>query len=154
MTPRDKPTPQPAGLSLAPLDQAVIESIRDGVVVFDPQGRVVYANEHARRAAGIDGEAAAHEANGLRARLLSLGGHASALRSGTAQLGEVVFLPGPEQPHTLADRERQAIVDTLRDSSGRLAETARRLGISRTTLWRRLKAYGLHPNGRARSSTR
>jgi len=31
----------------------------------------------------------------------------------------------------------------LEATSGRLAEAARRLGISRTTLWRRLKSYGL-----------
>jgi transcriptional regulator of acetoin/glycerol metabolism len=49
---------------------------------------------------------------------------------------------------TLAERERQAILDTLEGTSGKLAETARRLGISRTTLWRRLRAYGIdrHPS--------
>src|SRR2546425_1202495 len=46
-----------------------------------------------------------------------------------------------------AGRERQAILDTLEVTHGKLAETARRLGISRTTLWRRLRAYGLRPNG-------
>ena len=77
------------------------------------------------------------------------------LRSGATSLGEVVFLPRAEQPRTLAERERQAIVDTLQRTSGRLAETARRLGISRTTLWRRLKAYGLRPsNGRPRPASR
>src|SRR5256884_1759115 len=39
------------------------------------------------------------------------------------------------------------IFDTLEVTHGKLAETARRLGISRTTLWRRLRAYGLRPNG-------
>jgi transcriptional regulator of acetoin/glycerol metabolism len=79
-----------------------------------------------------------------------VGGRVAPLRAGTASLGEVVFLPpGADQPRTLADRERQAIVDTLQGTHGRLAETARRLGISRTTLWRRLRAYGLRPgNGK------
>jgi len=80
---------------------------------------------------------------------LALGGRLSPLRASGINLGEVVFLSGAEQPRTLADRERQAIVDTLQGTRGKLAETARRLGISRTTLWRRLKAYGLRPsNGR------
>ena len=34
-------------------------------------------------------------------------------------------------------------LDTLEATQGKLAETARRLGISRTTLWRRLREYGL-----------
>ena len=57
-------------------------------------------------------------------------------------LGEAAILP-QAGASTLAERERQAIADTLQDTSGKLAETARRLGISRTTLWRRLKSYGM-----------
>src|SRR5213594_4070889 len=71
------------------------------------------------------------------------------LKQGSLELGEVVFLPGGGESPTLADRERQAILDTLEVTHGKLAETARRLGISRTTLWRRLRAYGLRPNGHA-----
>ena len=52
-----------------------------------------------------------------------------------------------ETPRGARERERQAILDTLQVTHGKLAETARRLGISRTTLWRRLRAYGLRPNG-------
>src|SRR5207244_9816090 len=87
-----------------------------------------------------------YRAEALRPRLLALGGRVAPLRSGTANLGEAVFLSRTDQPRTLAERERQAIVDTLQGTSGKLAETARRLGISRTTLWRRLKAYGLRPH--------
>jgi transcriptional regulator of acetoin/glycerol metabolism len=153
MTPREKTAALPPLVPFAPLGQAVIESLSDGVVVFDAYGRLVYANETARRMAGIEGDA--ERADALRPRLLSLGGRAAPLRSGAAQLGEAVFLPADEEPRTLADRERQAIIDTLKGTSGRLAETARRLGISRTTLWRRLKAYGLRPgNGQGGSSGR
>lgn len=153
MTPKDKTSPLPPTASLAPLGQAVVESFGHGVVVFDAYGRVVYANGLARKAAGVDGDWATQRAETLRPRLLALGGRVSPLRAGTVNLGEVVFLPGGEQPRTLADRERQAIVDTLQGTRGRLAETARRLGISRTTLWRRLKAYGLRPgNGRSGQS--
>ena len=152
MTPREKTSPLPPPASLAPLGQAVIESFGDGVVVFDAHGRVVYANGLARRMAGIDGDMGAQRVEALRPRLLALGGRVSPLRAGGVSLGEVVFLPGADQPRTLADRERQAIVDTLQGTRGKLAETARRLGISRTTLWRRLKAYGLRPgNGRSGS---
>ena len=150
MTPREKTSPLQPPASLSPLGQAVMESFGNGVVVFDPYGHLVYANGLARRMAGIDGDPGAQRADGLRPRLLALGGRASPLRGGGANLGEVIFLPGGDQLRTLADRERQAIVDTLQGTKGKLAETARRLGISRTTLWRRLKAYGLRPgNGRS-----
>jgi len=153
MTPREKAAPLPPLLSLPPLSQAVLESFGNGLVVFDPHGRVVFANGHARRMAGIDGDSGAQRGDALRPRLLALGGRVSLLRVNGANLGEAVFLPGSEQPRTLAERERQAIVDTLQGARGRLAETARRLGISRTTLWRRLKAYGLRSgNGRPGSS--
>ena len=65
-------------------------------------------------------------------------------------VGEAVYLPVESGPKSLADQERQAIVDTLDKTGWRLAESARLLGISRTTLWRRLKAYGLHRDGRGR----
>src|ERR671924_6354 len=50
----------------------------------------------------------------------------------------------------LLDGFSEAIVKTLDAHSWKLAETARYLGISRTTLWRRLKAYGLHRDGRSK----
>jgi DNA-binding NtrC family response regulator len=127
----------------------VMESFSEGVAVFDASGRLVYVNESARRMVGIEGDLANQRVETLRAHLLAQGGRAAPLRSGSTTLGEAIFLPLTDQPKTLAERERQAIVDTLQGTSGRLAETARRLGISRTTLWRRLKAYGLRPaNGR------
>ncbi|MEX2156613.1 MAG: helix-turn-helix domain-containing protein [Gemmatimonadales bacterium] len=121
--------------AFSPLVRAVIDSVSEGIVVFDPQGRLLYANATARRV--IDGQ------NGdVRHRLQSLGARFAPLKNGTQSLGEAAILPATG-PLTLADRERQAIVETLQDTSGKLAETARRLGISRTTLWRRLKSYGL-----------
>jgi transcriptional regulator of acetoin/glycerol metabolism len=133
----DKPA-APTGTvpaAFSPLARAVIDSVSEGVVIFDQQGRVLYANAAARRA--IDGQ------NGdVRNRLQSLGARFSALKNGIQSLGEAAILP-QSGPLTLAERERQAITDTLQDTSGKLAETARRLGISRTTLWRRLKSYGM-----------
>jgi transcriptional regulator of acetoin/glycerol metabolism len=128
----DKLAAAAAPPAFSPLARAVIDSVGEGIVVFDSQGRVLFANSAARRV--IDGQ------NGdVRNRLQSLGARFAALKSGVQPLGEAAILAS----QTLADRERQAIIETLQDTSGKLAETARRLGISRTTLWRRLKAYGL-----------
>ncbi len=149
MSPKDRSTPLPPPFTFAPLGQAVLESFEEGIVVFDCYGRVLYANQLARRAVGL-GDVAAARAATLRPRLLALGGRAMPLRVGTSELGEAVFLPGDGRPRTLAEQERQAILDALERTSGRLAEAARRLGISRTTLWRRLKAYGLDRDGRSR----
>ena len=44
---------------------------------------------------------------------------------------------------TLSDLERQSIVDSLARHQGNLAETARALGIGRTTLWRKMREYGI-----------
>jgi len=133
----DKPV-APVGTAPAafsPLARAVIDSVNEGVVIFDQQGRVLYANAAARRT--IDGQ------NGdVRNRLQHLGARFAPLKNGAQSLGEAAILP-LSGASTLAERERQAITDTLQDTSGKLAETARRLGISRTTLWRRLKSYGM-----------
>jgi transcriptional regulator of acetoin/glycerol metabolism len=120
--------------------RAVIDSITEGVVVFDPQGRVLYANAPARRT--IDGQNGGVGANEVRAKLQTMGARFTPLKNGPQSLGEAAILPSAAAL-TLAERERQAITDTLQDTSGKLAETARRLGISRTTLWRRLKSYGM-----------
>jgi transcriptional regulator of acetoin/glycerol metabolism len=69
---------------------------------------------------------------------------------GNLEVGEAMFIPGTAGPATLAEREREAIVKMLDANSWKLAETAKNLGISRTTLWRRLKAYGLHRDGRTK----
>ncbi|HXF96370.1 MAG TPA: helix-turn-helix domain-containing protein [Gemmatimonadales bacterium] len=119
-----------------------MDALPAGVVVFDPAGRVVYANAPARGALGPLGD------DDLRARLVALGARPTPLRAGPEPLGEAVFLPAANGSATLAERERQAIVETLEATRWRLAEAARRLGISRTTLWRRLKAYGLSREGR------
>jgi transcriptional regulator of acetoin/glycerol metabolism len=132
----DKPAAAPTAPAAFPaLARAVIDTVGEGIVVFDSLGHVLYANPPARRV--IDGQ------NGdVRDRLLTLGARFAALRNGTQPLGEAAII-GSNASQTLADRERHAILETLQETSGKLAETARRLGISRTTLWRRLKAYGL-----------
>ncbi|HEY6238639.1 MAG TPA: helix-turn-helix domain-containing protein [Thermoplasmata archaeon] len=120
------------------LGRAVLESLDQGIAVFDAGGRLVYANPAARRVL------ADSNGNGPDARraLLDSQGHAVALHDGPTPIGEAVFVAGNGQAGTLAQREREAILEALAATGGRLAEAARKLGISRTTLWRRLRVYG------------
>ena len=132
----------------SPLAKALLDGFSEGVVVFDAEGRLLYANHPARLA--MDGLDLSEAATDLQPRLAAMGGRLRPLRVGGMELGEAMFIPGIEGPTTLAAREKEAIVKTLDAHNWKLAETARHLGISRTTLWRRLKAYGLHRDGRSK----
>jgi two-component system response regulator HydG len=61
-----------------------------------------------------------------------------AIPSGTADKAAGSFDVTP-----LADLERQAILDTLRQLNGDKLTAARLLGIGKTTLYRKLKEYGI-----------
>ncbi|HEV8358251.1 MAG TPA: helix-turn-helix domain-containing protein [Gemmatimonadales bacterium] len=143
MTP-DNPTPLPSVFS--PLAKALLDAFSEGVIVFDPHGKVVYANQQARDLK-LD---LSRPASDLMPALAEMGGRLQPLRVAHLDLGEAMFIQGSAGPTTLADREREAIVKSLDEHGWRLAETARSLGISRTTLWRRLRAYGLHRDGRSK----
>ena len=143
----DSPTPMPSVFS--PLAKSLLDSFGEGVIVFDAQGRVIYLNQPAKDALGEQFDLAS-PARELMPLLAQLGGRLKPLRVGNLELGEAMFLPSVEGPTTLAEREKEAIVRSLDAHGWRLAETARGLGISRTTLWRRLRAYGLHRDGRSR----
>ncbi len=132
----------------SPLAKALLDGFSEGVVVFDAEGKVLYANQQARSTLSEDD--LQDSAKDLMPRLASIGGRLRPLRVGSLDIGEAMFLPGTEGSTTLAAREKEAIVRTLDAHNWRLAETARELGISRTTLWRRLKAYGLHRDGRSK----
>lgn len=132
----------------SPLAKALLDGFSEGVVVFDNDGKMLYANQQAR-AALTDLDVAEGNTD-LMPRLAAVGGRLRPLRVGSLEVGEAMFIPGIDGATTLAEREKDAIVRTLDQHSWKLAETAKELGISRTTLWRRLKAYGLHRDGRTK----
>ena len=140
----------------SPLAKALLDGFSEGVVVFDSEGRLLYANQPARMA--MEGLDLPETATDLQPRLAAMGGRLRPLRlsAGCARTSPRCTTPCwpiplvPSTPTTLAAREKEAIVKTLDAHNWKLAETARHLGISRTTLWRRLKAYGLHRDGRSK----
>jgi DNA-binding NtrC family response regulator len=48
-------------------------------------------------------------------------------------------------PHTLKDQERQAILSALQESEGNIVHTAELLGIHPSTLYRKMKRFGIDP---------
>jgi len=118
-----------------------LDAVSDAVLVCDRQGAVLLANRPARElfVAGVPGS----RAEVLRHPL------GSAAREQQLPSGAVVVIPRTRAPLSLAERERQAIEQALSESGWQLAVAARRLGISRTTLWRRLKQYGMQRPGPA-----
>lgn len=140
------PTPPSMPSVFSPLAKSLLDAFSEGVVVFDAQGKVLYANQNAREL-GLDLSQTSRE---LMPQLAEFGGWLKPLKVGTIDLGEAMFLPGNAGPKTLAAREKEAIVRSLDANAWKLAETAQSLGISRTTLWRRLRAYGLHRDGRSK----
>jgi DNA-binding NtrC family response regulator len=63
--------------------------------------------------------------------------------------GGVALGPAPslEQEHTLAEAERSHIIRTLERCGWNHSRAAETLGIGRTTLWRKLKEYGIASKG-------
>ena len=74
-------------------------------------------------------------------RLLPL--RASATRAPEAPPRAADSLADPRDGWSLADVEREHILRVLRVHAGNSTAAARQLGISRTTLWRKLRTYGI-----------
>src|SRR5260370_42147586 len=73
-----------------------MESIEQGIVVFDSFGRLVYANRSARRLVeGMD-ELATARPEVLRRRLSTLGARSKRLQIGGSLRGAAVILPASE----------------------------------------------------------
>ena len=111
-----------------------LDAVSDGVLLCDRQGLVLHANRPARE---MFGTTPTSRAEILRHPL------GSTAREQQLNNAAVMVIPRFRATLSLAERERQAIEQALTESGWQLAVAARRLGISRTTLWRRLKQYGL-----------
>ena len=128
------------GVSREPGLQSIVRALLDcrdeEIAIFGTRGETLHVN---RAAEALLPRTQTPEAARLRADLLGRGGRAVLLQADARLLGEMIIVPQPPG-RTLAEQERQAIRETLEQTRGRLAVAARRLGISRTTLWRRLKS--------------
>jgi transcriptional regulator with AAA-type ATPase domain len=139
---------------LSPLARSVLDVVSEPTLVFDSGGRLLYANHAAR--ATLHGTAdlnnGGSSAPQLLPQLAPLGPSVRPVWVGDHKVGEVVVLSGEGGSDTLAERERRAILSTLDATGWKFATAARLLGISRTTLWRRLRRYGLRRDARSRWS--
>jgi transcriptional regulator of acetoin/glycerol metabolism len=61
-------------------------------------------------------------------------------------------VPPPPTTSSLADAERDTLLNTIRANHGNLCHTAQQLGISRNSLYRKLKRHGIGKTFNARSS--
>jgi len=122
-----------------PIVRAVLDARDEAAVIFGAHGDVLYVNQAAQATLPPATITRSIDSGLVRAVLDARGGDVVPLHADAQVLGEMIVVPHPNGG-TLAERERDAIHETLRQTDGRLALAARRLGISRTTLWRRLRA--------------
>ena len=79
----------------------------------------------------------------MRAQLAELEGKLKAHMNGVAhEYGEDDSRTAP-MARALGNHERQLVMDAVSRNPGHLDQAARDLGISRTTLWRRMRKYGI-----------
>ena len=124
---------------LPPIVRAVLDARDEAAVIFGARGDVLYVNQAAQATLPPATITPSVDSRLVRAVLDARGGDVVPLHADAHVVGEMIVVPHPNG-RTLAERERDAIHETLRQTDGRLALAARRLGISRTTLWRRLRA--------------
>ena len=127
------------GERLPPIVRAVLDARDEAAAIFGAHGELLYLNRAAQTTLPPATITPSIDSGLVRAVLDARGGDVVPLHADAQVLGEMIVVPHPNGG-TLAERERDAIHETLRQTDGRLAQAARRLGISRTTLWRRLRA--------------
>src|SRR5438067_10947517 len=92
MAAREKNPSLPTPPGIAPLGQAVMETFSEAVVVFDPYGRMLYANQRARHTLDALADGTPHPGENLRERLMAFGGRARTQKQGMIDTGAVLFL--------------------------------------------------------------
>src|ERR1043165_257037 len=94
----NNPTPLPSVFS--PLAKALLDAFSEAVIVFDPNGKVIYANQPAKEL-GLD---LSRPASDLSPALAELGGRLKPLRVGNLDLGEAMFVRSEEHTSELQSR--------------------------------------------------
>jgi len=117
--------------------RALLDQRDEAIVIFGTRGDPLHVNWAAEQTLAPP---PFPEGGAIRAHLIARGGEAVPLRVDEKLLGEMIIVRRPAG-RTWAEQERAAIRETLEETRGRLADAARRLGISRTTLWRRLRSH-------------
>lgn len=128
---------------LAPAGRAVLDALGAAVVLLGPEGQLLHATPPAVRLLGERLTGPRFDGTQFLAAVRATAVDVTVIRLAGAHSAEVLHPAEEAGAETLAVRERRAILERLEATGWRLAETARQLGISRTTLWRRLRAYGL-----------
>ncbi|HEU5049717.1 MAG TPA: PAS domain-containing protein, partial [Gemmatimonadales bacterium] len=75
----------------SPLAKALLDGFSEGVVVFDAEGKILYANQQARST--LSEEDLDEGAQDLMPRLAAIGGRLRPLRIGSLEVGEAMFIP-------------------------------------------------------------
>jgi len=127
-----------AGERLPPLVRALLDAQDDVIAIFDSRGECVYFNTAAATVLPTSRLTPLVQSRWLGVELAARGGRVMTLRSGAKVLGEMIVVSRRHEG-TWAEQEREAIRLAIHETGGRRLEAARRLGISRTTLWRRLR---------------
>jgi len=121
--------------------EAILDTLAEGIVALDTQGRVVGINRAACDTLGVQRqEVLRMDCRGL------FGARFCARRAAEpAAIGPTVVDSPPHGPP--AEDTREVLHKTLHSTGWNVAKAARRLNISRTTLYERMARFGLtRPN--------